>query len=345
MGTDQRDGGIGWTDFTENPLRYRDAKGNVVWGCVKISPGCAQCYAEALGKRFAKGGPFTKTTMDGLTPFLDERVLMSMLRSLKTRGKRVFLADMTDMFGEWVPNEMIAAVFGVMAARPDVTFQILTKRAERMRRWFEWIATRGEAPDLRVQKHAMDHVPIPLHATKGAFTVFPWPLPNVWVGCSVEDQRYADERIPHLLATPAAVRFVSYEPAIGSVDFTKWLGGPGRAVREDNPLPANAEGGDHARPEQCSAVGNVAEAEIDRALDEASAPVDSASIANPAIVVVPVGDHIVACGTDVELAQKAIRLADAYARWRAGGDEPELDHALDEAEAAYLDIIAKAGAK
>jgi protein gp37 len=225
---DQRDGGIAWTDFTSSPLRYHDAAGKSVWGCVKVSPGCAHCYSEALAHRYGKGGPFTKATMDGLTPYLDEKEMRTLLTSKKISGKRVFLADMTDLFGDWVPDEMIAALFGVMAARPDVTWQILTKRAERMLAWFDGLGPRSRedrlhpawfACHLAAAKRCNDYEP----ATQGRSDYDRWPLPNVHVGVSVEDQATADERIPLLLQCPAAVRWVSYEPAIGPVDMARWM--------------------------------------------------------------------------------------------------------------------------
>ena len=124
--------------------------------------------------------------MAKLTPFLDEKELRAIHWSRKIAGKRVFIGDMTDIFGEWVPDLMIAELWTTFSQRPDVTFQVLTKRAERMRRLW--------AEDMP-------------------------PLPNVWNGVSVEDQQRADERIPHLLQTPAAVRFISAEPLLGPIDL------------------------------------------------------------------------------------------------------------------------------
>src|SRR5438128_1214868 len=128
--------GIEWTDASSNPLKYRDAKGRVVWACVKVSSGCANCYAEALARRFNRGDTFTRGHMEGLTPFVDEREITRLLVARSLAGKRVFACDMTDLFGEWVPDELIDRILAAMVLRPDVTFQVLTKRAERMARYF-----------------------------------------------------------------------------------------------------------------------------------------------------------------------------------------------------------------
>ena len=80
---------IEWTDFSASLLKYRDRDGRTVFGCVKTSAGCANCYAEAIALRFKKGGPFTKANMAGLTPFFDEVEAGKVLRSKKLTGKRM----------------------------------------------------------------------------------------------------------------------------------------------------------------------------------------------------------------------------------------------------------------
>jgi protein gp37 len=133
---------------------------------------------------------------------------------------------MSDLFHEKLTNEEIAAVFGVMAACPQHTFQVLTKRAKRMREWFEWARATGRRP-ARARLRAARRWPGPTadRARGGRYlqqsaTDVSWPLPNVWLGVSVENQDAADERIPELLRTPAAVRFLSCEPLLGPVDST-----------------------------------------------------------------------------------------------------------------------------
>jgi protein gp37 len=117
---------------------------------------------------------------------------------------RVFVNSMSDLFHEDVPDEFIAAAFGTMAAAERHTFQILTKRPARMRDWFAWIGSMTEKQQVEL-------------ASKTGCFYRPWPLTNVWLGVSVERQQEADERIPLLLATPAAVRFLSCEPLLGPV--------------------------------------------------------------------------------------------------------------------------------
>jgi protein gp37 len=201
---------IEWTHYTSNPLRYLDPEGNIVHACVHASEGCRLCYSEKLAPRWGrKGMAFTAENMKRLTPFLDEKELHSILKLKAASGKMCFLGDMTDIFGEWVPDELLDKLFAVMALRSDVTFQILTKRADRMR---EYMSMRRLAPNSIAI--------IEMFWTfEDKMKVTGWPLPNVWLGVSCENQEWADKRIPLLLQTPAAVRFVSYEPALGSIDF------------------------------------------------------------------------------------------------------------------------------
>lgn len=227
---------IEWADYTSNPLKYRTADGRVVWACEKVSAGCTHCYAEALSHRYGgvrRAGEWNAATMAGLTPFLDEAELRRMLTLKAASGKRVFVGDMTDVFGEWVPDELLDRLFAVFALRPDVTWQVLTKRADRMRTYF----TAGQFRDVRVagaakQLHTLPR-PFVLPSEKvfegrrvargEAWLLTQWPLSNVWLGVSAENQAMADERIPLLLQTPAAVRFVSAEPLLGAVDLVRYI--------------------------------------------------------------------------------------------------------------------------
>lgn len=185
---------IQWTDHSLNPIRARDPATNAVGHvCQKISPGCANCYASGLQKRFNmpefKG---TGAPLNVVEPFLDESKLQEVLR--RKKPTRYFWCDMTDLFGEWVPDGWINACFRIMLDTPQHTHQVLTKRPERMR------------------KYVCDRW--------GVFDGKEYPLArNIWLGVSVEDQQRADERIPHLLRTPAAVRFLSVEPLLGLVDL------------------------------------------------------------------------------------------------------------------------------
>lgn len=181
---------IEWTDSTWNPLR--GTKG--LWSCTKVSEGCQFCYAERFNRRL--GGPDYKVGADTLR--LDDGIMEQPLRW--KRPRRIFVCSMTDLFEERVPDDWIYDVWLTMLTAPQHTYQILTKRAERMAETVTWI---GEM----------------FQTTKGNRP--PWPLPNVQLGVSTETQEWADKRIPFLLKTPAAVRFLSVEPLLGSVDVEK----------------------------------------------------------------------------------------------------------------------------
>ncbi len=208
---------IQWTTFSANPLKYRAPDGRVVWACEKLSPGCTNCYAESRSHRYGgarRAGDWNAGVMATLTPFLDEAELHKMLTArtiggMSVSGSKCFVGDMTDIFGEWVPDDLLDQLFAVFALRPDVTWQVLTKRAERMRAYF--------AVDRTVLLDRIDAASD--EWTHGTISDADWPLKNVWLGVSVENQHFADERIPLLLQTPAAVRFISAEPLLGEIDL------------------------------------------------------------------------------------------------------------------------------
>jgi protein gp37 len=190
---------IEWTDATWNPIT----------GCTKVSPGCDHCYAERIVERFKGKGAFENVT-------LNEERLDAPLRWRKPR--RVFVNSMSDLFHDSVPDEYIAKVFAVMALSPRHTFQVLTKRHARMRSLLGahgfWAQVGLAALDLREIWLPAAGVSLDAHA-----------LPNVWLGVSVEDQKWADIRVPALLDTPAAVRFLSCEPLLGPVNIWRWIEG------------------------------------------------------------------------------------------------------------------------
>lgn len=217
---DQRNGGIAWTDETWNPVR----------GCSLVSAGCAGCYALVMAARFSgPGQPY-----EGLAVVTDkgprwtgkvrlvEKHLADPLRW--RRPRRVFVNSMSDLFHESLQEKEIGAVFAAMAIARRHTFQVLTKRAWRMR---ELLGAAG-----RVTSHAESIASFTLLGANGVFKQaakelgdtwrVTWPLPNVHLGVSVEDQRNAEERIPELLQVPAAVRFLSVEPMLGPVDLRRW---------------------------------------------------------------------------------------------------------------------------
>lgn len=203
--------GIEWTDETWNFLR----------GCSVKSPGCTHCYAMLLaGTRLSgNGGPYeglTRDTSGGPVWTGEVRVVPGLVDApLRWRRPRfVFVNSMSDLFHESVSNDVLDAAFAVMALSDIHTFQALTKRATRMQAYFD----AGEDALRARWKKALPAA----HRTEqnlARLDAVPYPLRNLWLGVSVEDQRAANERIPALLDTPAAVRWLSCEPLIGQVDL------------------------------------------------------------------------------------------------------------------------------
>lgn len=184
--------------------------------------GCLNCYAARLSARNLPGMvspttglPFARILQSG--PRWTGKVeLINKALDLPLRWnkpRRIFVNSLSDLFHEALPDETIDRVFAVMALCPQHTFQILTKRPERMVAYFGR-SSRDYKERVYDRCYAMSAV------WPRGFTST-WPLPNVWLGTSVENQTTADMRIPLLLQTPAAKRFLSYEPALGPVDFTR----------------------------------------------------------------------------------------------------------------------------
>lgn len=219
---------------------------NPIVGCSVVSPGCKRCYAMAWAERMAAMGPkphgtgnihlmhyqgtvtrdptgrgyaWSEPVWTGKVAMAGEAALTKPLRWAKPRA--VFVNSMGDLFHESVPDAWIDRVFAVMALCPQHIFIVLTKRAERMRAYF------ADMEPLRISDMMHDWgLPVGEDRQQSAadaldLLTMPRPLPNVWLGVSAEDQTRADERIPHLLATPAAVRFVSCEPLLGPVDLAR----------------------------------------------------------------------------------------------------------------------------
>jgi protein gp37 len=202
---------IEWSDATWTPIRARHKVTNKVgWHCEHDSPGCVFCYSEDMNERWGTGLPFKPGHRQDIDIFLDEKMLLAPLRWKSPR--KIFVCSMTDLFADFVPDEWIDRMFAVMALAPQHTFQVLTKRSARMRRY----CTSPGRLDRIVE--AADPLRV---ATGERVHSFDWPAQNVWLGVSAEDQQRADERIPDLLATPAAIRFVSYEPALAPVRFDR----------------------------------------------------------------------------------------------------------------------------
>lgn len=212
--------GIEWTDSTWNPIL----------GCSRVSEGCRHCYAEAIARRFGRQSDGSKkpTVYYGLTQIVNGAAVWTgkivetrqLLQPLSWRKpRRVFVNSMSDLFHENVTDEQRDRIFAVMFAAPRHTFQVLTKRPRVMLDYFSEDNPRYTARKIVDAAHAMgiwDHV--------FDCDVY-FPLTNVWLGVSVENQETADERIPLLLQTPADVRFISAEPLLGPIDLRALGGG------------------------------------------------------------------------------------------------------------------------
>lgn len=236
-------------------IEWTQAGWNPIAGCSVKSPGCLRCYAmKRVAPRLAKN-PATPhyagtvapskagPVFTGVVNLASERVLTAPLRWKKPR--MIFVNSTSDLFHENVPDEWIDRIFAVMALSPQHTFQVLTKRSERMREYLPvFYGMEGErAPIIDRHVAAFRYVERacgrPISPTGTGV-----PLPNVWLGVSAERQKEADERVPDLLATPAAVRFVSAEPLIGPIDFTNINGqvpeyGTAKAHGTDTLTPHN----------------------------------------------------------------------------------------------------------
>jgi len=220
-------------EWVKNPDGTAGKTWNPITGCTKISPGCAHCYAERMACRQACMG--NKSYQSVIHWRSDVSGLDYPGHARKAAGDchghwngkiavvedkfdeplhwrkpaHIFVCSMADLFHEDVPFDVIDRVFAVMAAMREHTFQVLTKRPVRMR---QYVGGHGAWQfDDR---------------WRGRDRFIEWPAPNVWLGVTAEDQQRADQRIPDLLATPAAVRFVSMEPLLGPVNLRPWLYDP-----------------------------------------------------------------------------------------------------------------------
>ncbi len=195
---------IEWTNRTWNPII----------GCSKCSPGCDNCYAEKMAKRIVLMNRNNETRdnyLSALNQYLNWNNHAVFCRNIINKPFRwkkpsmIFVCSMGDLFHESVPFGSIRTVFNVIYDNPHHTFQILTKRPERMAEFFNWLYQ-------------------------------PVTFPNLWLGVTAENQEQADKRIPILLQIPAAIRFVSVEPMLGPVDVMKYLVAPAGGTPEETEI-------------------------------------------------------------------------------------------------------------
>lgn len=224
---------IEWTDATWNP----------VVGCSPVSAGCANCYAISAVKRVGEfqgeGSKYRDLTVvqkngvrgwSGNVELFPERLEQPLKWK---RGRKIFVNSLSDLWHEDVPFEFVDKIFAVMALSPQHSFQVLTKRPERAAAYFSDTKVRERIAESKfVVSDAAGYDAASTRCRnlyersyRPARQENPdWPLPNVWIGVSVEDQKAADERIPILLQIPAAIRFLSCEPLLGPVDLTGYCG-------------------------------------------------------------------------------------------------------------------------
>lgn len=247
---------IEWTDHTFNPWR----------GCTKVSPGCANCYAETLSHRnpavlgmWGKGKPrkYASKAM-WAKPLKWNRDAEHGIVDCPRRRPRVFCASLSDWLDDEVPIEWLADLLRLIHDTPNLDWLLLTKRPQNFRpRLFDvWHETPGIGADLYDWVKSWDRGRAP---------------ENIWMGTSVEDQTRADERIPELLRIPARVRFLSCEPLLGPVSLPRIhavnlaLGLEGWQIPGIHWVIAGGESGTDARPmrpewvrglrDQCAAAG------------------------------------------------------------------------------------------
>lgn len=194
--------------MTKTKIDWATDVWNPTVGCTKVSQGCKNCYAERDYGHWFPDVDFSKVQLRS------ERLGQPLY--LK-KPRRIFVDSVSDLFHKDVPYTYIARVFSIMAIAKQHTYMILTKRPERMN---------SILADDEFQNEVAEQQEIVCGESSWCpDTDFDWPLPNVWLGVSVEDQKTADERIPLLLQTPAILRFVSVEPMLGPVDIAYYLNG------------------------------------------------------------------------------------------------------------------------
>lgn len=196
---------------------------NPVVGCSKVSTGCKHCYAKTVHDKRHKA--YLSGKLQSIPQYAHpfEKVqLMKDRLTLPLKWKKprtVFVNSVSDLFHQAVPFHFIDQVFAVMALTPQHTYQVLTKRPERMAEYFSTRDVFVAEPPEEIPPWGSEHPAIGVDKR----TYHQHPLPNVWLGTSVENQATAKERIPHLLKCPAAIRFLSCEPLLGPVEIAEYM--------------------------------------------------------------------------------------------------------------------------
>ncbi len=270
----------------KSPIEWTEATWNPIVGCSILSPGCTHCYAmkmaariEAMSAATGRDTHYAGTTKlskagpvwTGKLALAPDHILTEPLRW--KRPRRIFVNSMSDLFHEDVPDEWIDQVFAVMAMTPQHTFQILTKRASRMREYVNGqkfsVPILGAMPLERVHLEAAAHMDGDggfwdelKNADGNVYSLYcsvPWPLPNVWLGVSTERRQEWLERTADLRETPAAVRFVSAEPLLadlGEIDLDKidWIIVGGESGHDARPMHPDWS---RSIRDQCAAAGTA----------------------------------------------------------------------------------------
>lgn len=203
---------IEWAQKSWNPLgAVAPFTGKKGWHCTHVAEGCRFCYAEAMNRRLGTGLEYTAQNRTQVDWYLKDLVL-----PLKWKEpQKIFTASMTDLFHEDVFSYWLDRIYAVMALSPQHTYQNLTKRSERRQKYLS-----DPAVQHRVERQIETLVS---GGNAPAVAGIEWPLPNVWEGTSVAHDADMGQ-VQALIKTPAALRWVSYEPAIGPVDWYPWLG-------------------------------------------------------------------------------------------------------------------------
>jgi protein gp37 len=206
--------------YSSNPIRARNRlTGKTGWACIKESPGCANCHAEMINKVYGTGLDYTAANFANVDLFVDEKELH---RIASARGRRsILMGDMLDLFLPGMPGAFMEQIWRTIVANPRHIYKLLTKHPDAMQKFMA-----GAGKEM---------------------------LENVWLGVTVENQEQADARIPILMQTPAAVRFLSIEPLLGPIDLQATirkvhLFEPNKTIGDLHQIIVGGESGLGARP-------------------------------------------------------------------------------------------------